>query len=67
MSSQNPSTTQHNREDQKARPQPGGEHGQDQDEDPKQGSRKEPSRGNTMNPGSDPERSRKPGQKSGQS
>ena len=65
-SSQNPGTQQ-NREDQKARPQPGGgQHGQHQDEEQKQGSRKDPSRGNT-NPGSDSERSRKPDQKSGQS
>jgi hypothetical protein len=65
MSNQNPGT-QPNRDNQKARPQQGG-HGQDQDESQKQGSKKDPSGGNNLNPGSDSDRARKPGQKSGQS
>jgi hypothetical protein len=65
MSSQNPGTQQ-NRDDHKSRPQQG-QHGQEQDKDQKQGSRKDPSRGNDMNPGGDADRARKPGQKSGQS
>jgi hypothetical protein len=66
MSSQNPGTQQ-NRDDHKSPQQ--GQHGQDQskDKEQKQGARKDPSRGNDMNPGGDADRSRKPGQKSGQS
>jgi hypothetical protein len=66
MSSQNPGT-QPNRDDQKGRPQQGGQHVQDQDKDQKQGSRTGPSGGNDANPGKDSDQARKPGQKSNQS
>jgi hypothetical protein len=62
MSSQTPGTQQ-NRDDHKSRPQQGGQHGQQDPEDKKQGPGKDQSRGNSTNPASDADRSRKPGQK----
>jgi hypothetical protein len=62
MNSQTPGTQQ-NRDEQKIRPQRGGQHNQENQEDRKPGAGKDPSRGDSMNPGNEPDRSRKPGHK----